>query len=313
MFFRFSPPEQLHCDQGSQFESRVLAEVCKLLHIQKSRTTVYHPQSDGLAERWNRTLLGMLATCVGEHPEDWEEYVSKACLAYNTSVHATTGFAPFYLMFGRQARIPVDLMYGTAEPESMNYGEYATKLQESLTKAYKLARGSLAVKQERQTELYNKKVHGEPYEVGMLVWLLNPQVPRGKSKKLHRWWTGPFKVVKRLSEVTYRIQHVRNRAKRLVVHFDRLKKCHPNVRLSEQPKNTTPQANIHPAGSEQQQLSTNHEFGTQLEVVEEVDPTGEQRPEQHTLSPRVRISSPQPLVPRRYPTRNRYPPDFFSM
>ena len=166
MFLRFSPPEQLHCDQGRQFESRLLAEVCKLLHIQKSRTTAYHPQSDGLAERWNCTLLGMLATCVGEHPEDWEEYVSKARMAYNTSVNATTGYTPFYLMFGRQARIPVDLMYGTAEPESASYGEYATKLQESLSKAYTLARESLAKKQEKQAELYNRRIHGTPHEVG---------------------------------------------------------------------------------------------------------------------------------------------------
>ena len=92
----------------------------------------------------------MLATCVGEDPEDWEEYVSKACMAYNTSVNATTGYTPFYLMFGRQARIPVDLMYGTAEPESASYGEYTTKLQQSLSKAYTLARESLA----RQAELY---------------------------------------------------------------------------------------------------------------------------------------------------------------
>ena len=254
----------------------------------------------------------MLATCVGEHPEDWEEYVSKACMAYNTSVQATTGFTPFYLMFGRQARIPVDLMYGTAEPESISYGEYATKLQKSLTKAYKLARESLAEKQERQTELYNKKVHGEPYEVGVFVWLLNPQVPRGKSKKLHKWWTGPFKVVKRLSEVTYRIQHVKNRAKRLVVHFDRLKKCHPNVRLSEQFDNNQSPANNHTASSEQQQLSTNNEFGTHLELVEDVDATDNQYPEQQHPPPQVQVQSPQPLIPRRYPTRNRHPPDFFS-
>ena len=53
MFLQFSPPEQLHSDQGGQFESCLLAEVCKVLHIHKSRTTAYHPQSDGLAERWN--------------------------------------------------------------------------------------------------------------------------------------------------------------------------------------------------------------------------------------------------------------------
>ena len=68
MFFRFSPPEQLHSDQGRQFESELLAEVCKLLHIHKTRTTPYHPQSDGLVERFNRTRLTMLATSVQKHP-----------------------------------------------------------------------------------------------------------------------------------------------------------------------------------------------------------------------------------------------------
>ena len=236
-------------------------------------------------------------------------------MAYNTSVHATTGFTPFYLMFGRQARIPVDLMYDTAQPENVSYGEYATKLQELLTKAYKLARELLAEKQERQTELYNKKIHGEQHEVGILVWLLNPQVPRGKSKKLHKWWTGPFKVVKRLSEVTYRIQHVKNRAKRLVVHFDRLKKCDPNVRLNEQFDNNQHLANNHTANSEQQQLSANNEFGTHLEVIEDIDSTDNQYPDQQHPPPQaqVQIQSPQSLVPRRCSTRNRHPPDFFSL
>lgn len=196
MFLRFSPPEQLHSDEGCQFESQLLAEVCKLLHIHKSRTTAYHPQSDGLGERWNRTLLSMLATCVEDRPEDWEHHVRTACMAYNTSTHATTGFTPFYLMFGRQAHIPADLMYGTAEPESLSCTEYAAMLQESLSKAYTVAHKHVAGKQERQAEMYNKKVHGKLHQVGTLVWVLNPQVPRGKSKKLHRWWTGPYKVIK---------------------------------------------------------------------------------------------------------------------
>ena len=68
LFFRFSPPEQLHSDQGRQFESTVNAEVCKLMGIAKSRTTPYHPQYDGLVERFNRTLLAMLATTAQERP-----------------------------------------------------------------------------------------------------------------------------------------------------------------------------------------------------------------------------------------------------
>ena len=60
-FFRFSPAEQLHSDQGRNFESDVIVEVCRLLGVVKTRTTPYHPQSDGLVERFNRTLLDMLA------------------------------------------------------------------------------------------------------------------------------------------------------------------------------------------------------------------------------------------------------------
>ena len=113
VFMRFSAPEQLHFDQGWQFESQLLNEVCKLLHVNKTHTTPYHPQSDGLVERFNRTLISMLATCAKENPLNWETHIRKVCMAYNTSVQASTGYTPFYLMFGCQARIPADAMFGT--------------------------------------------------------------------------------------------------------------------------------------------------------------------------------------------------------
>ena len=81
MFCRFSPPEQLLSDQDRQFESQLMAEACKLLEIQKSRTTPYHPQCDGLVECWNWTLLQSLATSVTDHPETWEEFVKTGQIA----------------------------------------------------------------------------------------------------------------------------------------------------------------------------------------------------------------------------------------
>ena len=87
-FFRFSPPEQLHSDQGRNFESAVTADICKLLTIKKSRTMLYHPQSDGLVERCNQTILSMLATAVADHPFQWEDHVRTVCMAYNTSSHS---------------------------------------------------------------------------------------------------------------------------------------------------------------------------------------------------------------------------------
>ena len=98
MFCRFSPPEQLHSDQGRQFESELLKEICRILNVKKTRTFPYHPQCDGLVERFNRTLLDMLATTTQDHPFDWEDQIHKVCMAYNTSVHASTGYTPFFLI-----------------------------------------------------------------------------------------------------------------------------------------------------------------------------------------------------------------------
>ena len=131
VFMHFSVPEQLHSDQGWQFESHLISEVCKLLHIKKARTTPYHPQCNGQVEHFNRTLLNMLATHCKDHPWDWEQHIRKV---YNTSVNSTTGYTPFYLMFGWQACLPIDLMYGAPptimkpSPKALKYMKYAKKL-----------------------------------------------------------------------------------------------------------------------------------------------------------------------------------------
>ena len=109
MFCHFALPEKLHSDQCRQFEAEVTTQLCQSLLIEK--TTSYHPQSDGLVERFNRTLLNMISTCPMEHPSDWDLYLSKLCLAYNSSVQSTTGYSPLFLMFGREARLPIDLIY----------------------------------------------------------------------------------------------------------------------------------------------------------------------------------------------------------
>ena len=152
VFCRFSIPEQLHSDQGRQFEGKLMQEVCKLLHINKTRTTAYHPQSDGVVERLNQTLLSMLTATVQEHPGDWDKKLRLVCMAYNTSVHQSTGFSPFFLLFGRQARLPVDLAYGTAPMEEMTTQEYVRNLRQTLEKAYSTVRNHTGAALERQRQ-----------------------------------------------------------------------------------------------------------------------------------------------------------------
>ena len=233
-YCRFGPPEQLHSDQGRQFESKLIQQICSILKISKSRTTAYHPQCDGLVERFNRTLKHMLATSLKDHPFDWEDRLRKVCMAYNTSVHASSGYTPFYLLYGREARLPIDLMYGTKRPSPQSVHEYASHLKQSLKDAYSAVRQQLNQAHARQKQYYDRKVHGEPYKKGDLVWLHNPTVPPGQSAKLMHPWTGPYRIVERLSEVDYRIQELFGKKTPSVVHFDRLKRCHPDTRFPDQ-------------------------------------------------------------------------------
>ena len=153
---RFSIPKQLHSDQGRQFESQLVTQVCKLLHIAKSRTTPYHPQSNGLIERFNRTLIQLLATCTEEHPFHWEEYLCKVCMAYNTSKQSTTGYSPFYLMFGRNARLPIDVMY-VSDNQGQNtlLLEYVRTLQATFAEVFECVRANISKHQERKKETHS--------------------------------------------------------------------------------------------------------------------------------------------------------------
>ena len=240
-------PEQLHSDQGPQFESNVIAELCKTMSIQKTRTTPYHPACNGEIIRRCVTswlLLWKAATSPGIGISSW--------LALHTTpvhVHASTGYTPFYLMHGYKARLPVDILCGTPQQDNITHSEYVAKLQKRLEQVFANVREKTGQSQLRQKAYYDKKVHGERFNTGDLVWLWNPAVPRKKGyncRKLHRAWQGPFEIIKQLSDATYRIQHTAKRRQRQVVHFDRLKPCNPDVRLHKaiQPVETPPESPV---------------------------------------------------------------------
>ena len=121
-------PNKILHDQGREFENKLFHRLEKLSVVTRLRTTPYHPQGNGKVERFNRTLLHKLRTFPESQKHKWKDYLNKVVHAYNSSRNDATGFSPFYLLFGRSPRLPVDLMFGLSREDTrMNHTEYTEK------------------------------------------------------------------------------------------------------------------------------------------------------------------------------------------
>ena len=128
-------------------------------------------------------------------------------------------------------------MYSVPEP-GVTVPDYVAHLKRVLPNALEMVCNQMAVEQLRQMEQYDLKVHGKSFAVGAQVWLFNPAVPCEQARKFHCPWNGPYRVLERLSKVNCLVQHLRNH-KKSVIHFDRLKSCHPGTRFPK-PDNSLP-------------------------------------------------------------------------
>lgn len=194
----FGLPSRIHSDQGGAFESHIIKHLCEELGIQKSRTTPYHPQGDGITERFNRTLLGMLRTLDEKEKADWKSHVGSLVQAYNSTLHHSTGFTPYYLMFGRHPKLPVDMLLGlnketTTQSTPQSYGE---KVQRSLQETYKAAISATEAAARRMQKLYNKGVRGANPQPGDVV-LVRKLGFKGKHKLANKWEEEPYKVLRK--------------------------------------------------------------------------------------------------------------------
>ena len=229
---RFGVPISIHTDQGRQFESALFQELCELLDIEKSRTTPFHPQCDGLVERMNRTLENMMSVFISEHQRDWDEIIPFLLLAYRSTIQESTNASPNLLMLGREVFLPVDVIFGKPPQEYPDTSEYVTQLQERLQSAHEYVRVKIQRASSRQKRYYDRRANGRPYNNGDLVWLYEPNRKPGMCKKLQRYWKGPFTILQKINDLLYRIQRS-PKTKSRVVHFDRLKEYRKRGDLEE--------------------------------------------------------------------------------
>lgn len=177
-FLKFGVPAHIHSDQGRNFESSLIQQLCSLCGVEKSRTTPYHPAGNGQCERFNRTLHNLLRTLPVSHKRDWSCCLPQVFYSYNTTPHQSTGESPFYLMFGQEPRLPVDFLLGQVEdPVGGNVHEWILEHQNRLQIAFEGARDRLSIAAERRKRNHDQRVHGAPLK----VWETNPKLLPSQS------------------------------------------------------------------------------------------------------------------------------------
>ncbi|GFY29442.1 retrovirus-related Pol polyprotein from transposon 412 [Trichonephila clavipes] len=204
---RYGVPLQLHSDQGRNFVSAVLKGVCELLGIDKTKTTPLHPQSDGMVERFNRTILNNLSLMVSKNQQDWDQKVPLFLLAYRSAVHETTGYSPSQMLFGRDLRLPCDLLFGRPPDTPSSPEEYVQNLQARFEDVHNLARERTNLRTEKMKTRYDTKATGHQFKEGDKVWFYNPTRRSERlSPKLQSHWDGPYTILKIINDVVIRIQ-----------------------------------------------------------------------------------------------------------
>ncbi|KAG7482175.1 SCAN domain-containing [Solea senegalensis] len=168
LFSRVGFPRAIITDQGSNFMSKLLKQAYQLLGIKGIRTTPYHPQTDGLTERFNQTLKQMLRKFVSETGADWDNWLPYLLFAYREVPQASTGFSPFELLYSREVRGPLALLKETWMPDEdlpqpQNILSYVLQMRERLKSMSELAQQNLEQAQQRQKSYYDQRARSRSF------------------------------------------------------------------------------------------------------------------------------------------------------
>ena len=211
---RFGIPGKIHSDQGGEFESKIIRELSTMFGVQKSRTTPYHPQGNGTCERMNGTLLAMLRTLPEKVKTRWPEYINKLIHAYNSMQHSVTGFAPFFLMFGREPRLPIDLWLEVeSRNEKTSHDEFVQKMRNALSEAYRIASENTARKKETGMKRWNSGKTLAKLQIGDKVLVRNKKLNKEGPSKLVSHWEESLYLVTRLMDSNGVVYEVKKNGK----------------------------------------------------------------------------------------------------
>ncbi|KAL6481098.1 hypothetical protein MHYP_G00091780 [Metynnis hypsauchen] len=203
-FLKYGVPKRLHSDQDRNFESEVISELCKLYGVKKNRTTLHHPTGHAQCERFNRTLHDLLRAVPPEKKRRLPESLPELVYAYNATPYSTTGYSPYYLLFGVEPLLPVDALLGREQPSDKK-NDWLAVHQQRLSGAHAKAKQYSELKATDRIALQKDKVYCPKIEIGALVYLRNR--PLICNKIQDAWQSVVYRVVDKV-DTTYTVEPV---------------------------------------------------------------------------------------------------------
>ena len=218
-FSHYGLPEKILNDRGKCFENHLFEEICDQAKVKKLHTTSYHPQTYGQCEHFNKTLLQMLGTLPVGEKKSWQDWVPTLVHAYNCSTSSVTGFSSYFLIYGRQPKLPIDIEYGVALDD--NYSDcksYAKKLQHHLRWAYEAAQKNIDKNTTRQKIYYDKSYKCASLQNGDLV-MIRVVKPGTDYRIADKWEQDPWIIVHKCTDSPYTYTRDQRVTSQFIVSF----------------------------------------------------------------------------------------------
>ncbi|XP_055865631.1 uncharacterized protein LOC129928743 [Biomphalaria glabrata] len=223
IFSRTGLPEVILSDRGSQFTADITKTFMEMYNIKMKFTTPYHPQSNGLCERFNKTLKQIISKIANDNPQNWDLLLPAALFAYRESIQDTTGFSPFEMLYGANPRGPITTFKESLLKSNHDASDKKTAFQHVLNtrniviNACEIAKEATAKANAASHRRINEHRKLRYFEPGDKVKLLLPD----KKNKFFIKWQGPFTILRKVTDVDYEI-NINNRNK--VFHINMLQK-----------------------------------------------------------------------------------------
>lgn len=216
----FGVPSHLLTDNGTHFRNELFQCLSGILGFTHVLSTPYHPQTNGQTERWNATMRPKLAMLCRNNEDNWDEFLPGVVHAYNTSAHATTGYSPSFLMFGREISLAFDAARPVLQmPKVSNYVEHLSRCRKVVLEA---ANENVRRQQQLAKQRHDRNRQAPIYEIGQLVFVKR----HGSRSKFDERQSGPFRIVEKLgtSHLTYIIKND-HESDQYQVHVNDLSPC----------------------------------------------------------------------------------------